>query len=61
MPKRSKPPTELQITAREINMTIGLFGGLQFRLKRLGYYDFQQRVRELEEQFRAKTNRKEKD
>ena len=55
-----KQPTKVDLS-REINFTIGSFAALQFRLQRLGNYDFQQRVRELEEQFRAKTNRKEKD
>jgi hypothetical protein len=42
------------------NMAIRSLLSAQFCLQAAGHYDFQQRVRELEEQFRSKTGRKEK-
>lgn len=56
-----KKPTVKQHQATMTNLAIGQMSRLQSVLQKAGHYDFQQRVRELEEQFRSKTNRKEKD
>lgn len=62
MPKRKyQPRTEKQKQATMINHAIRQFAGLEFSLQRAGYYQMQQRVRELEEIFRHETNRKEKE
>jgi hypothetical protein len=60
MRKRGYKPTPKQQTAQQTNFTIGQLVALQFNLRKLGYYEFEQRVRELEEQFRAHTGRAEK-
>lgn len=52
--------TKKQGEAVMINFAIKSFMGLQRVLRLTGHYDFEQRVRELEEQFRHLTGRKER-
>jgi len=61
MARQSKRPTERQHQAVMENLAIAAMSRLQTILQKAGHYDFQQRARELEEQFRAKTHRKEKE
>lgn len=62
MPKRTTGfSTEKQKQAIYTNFCIKCFTALQSALQKAGYYQMQQRVRELEEIFRHETNRKEKE
>lgn len=58
--RRYEPRSEKQQQATMVNFCLRSFAGLQRSLRMAGYYLSEQRVRELEEEFRHEAKRKEK-